>query len=100
VTIGFQAPAGISATKKRSVFIWPLGIVIIEGANVGMKIHNSNTAVVFIDPQNEVLSETGKSWPLLHENLKENGSDATLVHFGCTCGILAGNSRDGSSVAL
>src|SRR5277367_6636108 len=39
-----------------------------------MKIHNSNTAVVFIDPQNEVLSETGKAWPLLHESLKENNT--------------------------
>ena len=39
-----------------------------------MKIHNSDTAVVFIDPQNEVLSETGKAWPLLHESLKENNT--------------------------
>jgi nicotinamidase-related amidase len=39
-----------------------------------MKIHNSDTAVVFIDPQNEVLSETGKPWPLLHESLKENNT--------------------------
>jgi nicotinamidase-related amidase len=40
----------------------------------GVKIHNSDTAVVFIDPQNEVLSETGKAWPLLHESLKENNT--------------------------
>jgi nicotinamidase-related amidase len=40
----------------------------------GMKIHNSDTAVVFIDPQNEVLSETGKPWPLLKESLKENNT--------------------------
>src|SRR6201995_6113676 len=39
-----------------------------------MKIHNSDTAGVFIDPQNEVLSETGKPWPLLHESLKENNT--------------------------
>ena len=40
----------------------------------GVKIHNSDTAVVFIDPQNEVLSETGKAWPLLRESLKENNT--------------------------
>src|SRR5580698_10679656 len=39
-----------------------------------MKIHNSDTAVVFIDPKNEVLSETGKPWPLLKESLKENNT--------------------------
>ena len=39
-----------------------------------MKIHKSDTAVVFIDPQNEVLSESGKAWPLLHESLKENNT--------------------------
>jgi nicotinamidase-related amidase len=37
-----------------------------------MNIDKSDTAVVFIDPQNEVLSETGLAWPLLHESLAEN----------------------------
>jgi nicotinamidase-related amidase len=37
-----------------------------------MQIHRETTAVVFIDPQNEVLSETGKAWPLVHESLQEN----------------------------
>jgi hypothetical protein len=27
-----------------------------------MDIHNSDTAVVFIDPQNDVLSERGPNW--------------------------------------
>ena len=39
-----------------------------------MKINAHDTAVVFIDPQNDVLSETGKAWPLLHESLKENNT--------------------------
>lgn len=39
-----------------------------------MNLHPSDTAVLFIDPQNEVLSETGKAWPLLHESLKENNT--------------------------
>ena len=35
-----------------------------------MNIHKSDTAVVFIDPQNEVLSEKGAPWPLLKESLR------------------------------
>ena len=34
-----------------------------------MNIDKSDTAVVFIDPQNEVLSERGLAWPLVHESL-------------------------------
>lgn len=37
-----------------------------------MKIHRDDTALVFTDPQNEVLSETGKAWPLVHESLQAN----------------------------
>ena len=39
-----------------------------------MKIDKSDTAVVFIDPQNEVLSERGLAWPLVHESLRENNT--------------------------
>jgi nicotinamidase-related amidase len=37
-----------------------------------MNIDKSDTAIVFIDPQNEVLSERGLAWPLVHESLHEN----------------------------
>jgi nicotinamidase-related amidase len=37
-----------------------------------MDIDKSDSAVVFIDPQNEVLSEKGLAWPLVHESLREN----------------------------
>jgi len=37
-----------------------------------MNIDKKDTAVVFIDPQNEVLSEKGLAWPLVRESLKEN----------------------------
>ena len=37
-----------------------------------MYVDKSDTAVVFIDPQNEVLSERGLAWPLVHESLQEN----------------------------
>ena len=39
-----------------------------------MNFNKNDTAVVFIDPQNEVLSETGLAWPLVHESLRENNT--------------------------
>ena len=39
-----------------------------------MDINKNDTAVVFIDPQNEVLSETGLAWPLVRESLQENNT--------------------------
>jgi nicotinamidase-related amidase len=39
-----------------------------------MEIDRRDTAVVFIDPQNEVLSETGKAWSLVRESLAENNT--------------------------
>jgi hypothetical protein len=37
-----------------------------------MKIKKTHTAVVFIDPQNEVLSEKGLAWPLVGATVTEN----------------------------
>jgi len=39
-----------------------------------VNFHQTDTAVVFIDPQNEVLSEKGIPWPLLRESLAENNT--------------------------
>jgi nicotinamidase-related amidase len=39
-----------------------------------MQIDRSDTAVVLIDPQNEVLSESGLAWPLVCESLEENNT--------------------------
>src|SRR5262249_48157489 len=39
-----------------------------------MKFDKNDTAVVMIDPQNEVLSETGLGWPQLRESLHENNT--------------------------
>ena len=39
-----------------------------------MEIDRRDTAVVFTDPQNEVLSETGKAWSLVRESLAENNT--------------------------
>ncbi len=37
-----------------------------------MNINKNDTAVVVIDPQNDVLSETGVSWGLVGDSVKEN----------------------------
>jgi nicotinamidase-related amidase len=39
-----------------------------------MKIQWEDTSIVFIDPQNEVLSEKGLAWPLVRESLQENNT--------------------------
>lgn len=44
-----------------------------------MTFHPNDTAIVFIDPQNEVMSETGAGWPLLHESLAENNTIENMV---------------------
>jgi nicotinamidase-related amidase len=45
-----------------------------------MELDRRDTAVVIIDPQNEVLSETGKAWPLVRESLAENNTIENLDH--------------------
>ncbi|MBD3886318.1 cysteine hydrolase [Phormidium tenue FACHB-886] len=37
-----------------------------------MNINKNDTAVVVIDPQNDVLNKTGISWDLVSENVREN----------------------------
>ncbi len=39
-----------------------------------MDTRPEDTAIVFIDPQNEVLSEKGAAWPVVHESLRENNT--------------------------
>jgi nicotinamidase-related amidase len=45
-----------------------------------MQIDRNDTAVVFTDPQNEVLSETGLAWPLVRESLAENNTVENIGH--------------------
>jgi nicotinamidase-related amidase len=40
----------------------------------GLTLHAADTAVVVIDPQNDVLSPTGTSWELLEASVTENGT--------------------------
>jgi nicotinamidase-related amidase len=44
-----------------------------------MEYDNSNTAVVIIDPQNDVLSPTGKNWDSVGASVTENDTVAHLL---------------------
>src|SRR6516164_71651 len=39
-----------------------------------MDMNKGDTAIVFIDPQNDVLSENGLSWPLVGDSVRENNT--------------------------
>ena len=59
-----QSPAAEGAGSK------PGGAAKTE-STPSLKLDKTDTAVVIIDPQNDVLGEKGLAWPLLHESLKE-----------------------------
>jgi nicotinamidase-related amidase len=43
-----------------------------------MRFDRTDTALVVIDPQNDVLSEKGVSWPLVGESVRENNTVVNL----------------------
>jgi hypothetical protein len=43
-----------------------------------MDLNNNDTALVVIDPQNDVLSEQGVSWPLVGDSVRENNTIENL----------------------
>jgi len=45
-----------------------------------MEIRKTDTAVVFIDPQNDVLSENGASWAAVGLSVTENGTIENMEH--------------------
>ena len=44
-----------------------------------MQFHKNDTALVIIDPQNDVLSEKGVSWGLVGDSIKENNTVENLA---------------------
>src|SRR5580692_6599138 len=51
----------------------------IQHRNRIMNIQKNDTALVVIDPQNDVLSEKGVSWPLVGASIKENNTVENLA---------------------
>jgi nicotinamidase-related amidase len=43
-----------------------------------MEFQKNDTALVVIDPQNDVLSEKGVSWPLVGASVRENNTVENL----------------------
>jgi nicotinamidase-related amidase len=50
----------------------PVILVSLSRKEHGMDIRKSDTAVVFIDPQNDVLSKTGPNWGVVGASVTEN----------------------------
>src|ERR1700739_470967 len=44
-----------------------------------MEVNNADSAVVFIDPQNDVLSKKGANWGMLGASVTENGTVENMV---------------------
>ncbi|MDX1943792.1 MAG: cysteine hydrolase [Pirellulaceae bacterium] len=44
-----------------------------------MQLHNHDTALVIIDPQNDVLSEQGVSWGLVGDSIQQNNTVENLA---------------------
>jgi len=44
----------------------------MNSAASGLVFDRKDTAIVFIDPQNEVLSEKGAAWPVVGQSVTEN----------------------------
>ena len=47
--------------------------------SIPMQFHKKDTALVVIDPQNDVLSEQGVSWGLVGDSIKENNTVENLA---------------------
>ena len=60
-----------------------------------MVLDRKDTALVVIDPQNDVLSETGISWDLVRESLEENNTIENLAQL-----FKAANNRDSACSSL
>jgi nicotinamidase-related amidase len=59
------------ATAITALALTPANAAVAEETAAG-KFQASDTAVVFIDPQNDVLSDTGKAWGVVGASVTEN----------------------------
>jgi nicotinamidase-related amidase len=74
---GIAAGAGLLLAGGQSQAQATSGKKPLPGSN--MVVDRIETALVVIDPQNDVLSDRGISWALLHESLKENNTVENLA---------------------
>ena len=65
---------GVSAAAAVVTVSAPANAAGPDAAGDRFDIRNSDTAVVFIDPQNDVLSETGANWAAVGASVMANGT--------------------------
>ena len=73
-----------TSISRRSLIVGGASVVVAAGLSAapepggassqpsGMTVEKADTAVVFIDPQNDVLSERGKNWGAVGASVTEN----------------------------
>lgn len=59
----------------------PQSGVVDRGERSGFSFNKDETAIVIIDPQNEVLSEKGLAWGAVGESVKENHTVENMERF-------------------
>ena len=64
---------GVSAVAALATVSHP-SIAAAADATDSVDIRKADTAVVFIDPQNDVLSEKGANWAAVGASVKANGT--------------------------
>jgi len=62
----------IMAVLVTSLSVRAESQTVAPGGQSGLTFNRSDTAVVFTDPQNDVLSEKGLAWGLVGDSVKEN----------------------------
>jgi len=63
---------GIIAAGVLPAAAGAAGPAAADGERPGLTVQKNDTAVVFIDPQNDVLSEHGTSWSVVGQSVLEN----------------------------
>jgi len=72
-----QLQARIAELESEVVEIFPQQLTLTR--SIVMQFNKNETALVVIDPQNDVLSEKGVSWGLVGESVKENNTVENLA---------------------
>jgi nicotinamidase-related amidase len=74
--VGMAAAAQAAAANSQTPASLPSASAT---GQVPMDLSKANTAVVFIDPQNDVLSEKGVNWGAVSASVKENGTVEHMI---------------------
>jgi nicotinamidase-related amidase len=73
---GASTAAALIGTRQvvAEEFFGEPGVASAPSEKNTISLRHNETALVFIDPQNDVLSDSGKAWGAVRESLKENNT--------------------------